>query len=68
MTVTNMSRVSNKGEGTTPHNNIKGKGTMMHNNDKVKVQLCIRYTLLVMFYYALTPAYTKDFNSYIICT
>ncbi len=50
-----MLRVSNKGKGTTLHNNIKGKGTMMHNNNKMKVQICIRYTLLVMFYYALTP-------------
>ncbi len=65
-TVTNMLRVRNKGKGTMLHNNIKGKGTMMHNNIKVKVQICIKYTLLVMFYYALTPTYTKDFNSYVI--
>ncbi len=61
-----MSRMSNKGKGTMLHNIIKGKGTMMHNNNKVKVQICIRYTLLVMFYYALTPTYIKDFSSYLI--
>ncbi len=55
-------------EGTTLHNNIKGKGTKLQNNNKVKVQRCIRYTLLVMFYYALTPTYTKYFNSYVIPT
>ncbi len=66
--MTNMSRVSNKRKGTMLHNNIEGKGTMMHNNNKVKVQICIRFTLLVMFYYALTPTYTKDFNSYLIPT
>ncbi len=50
------------------HNNVKGKGTTLHNNNNVKVQRCIRYTLLVMFYYALTPTCTKYYNSYVIPT
>ncbi len=64
-TVTNMLRVSNKRKGTMLHNNIKGKGTALHNNNKVKGQRFIRYTLRVMFYYALTPTYI---NSYVIPT
>jgi hypothetical protein len=55
-------------EGDNAAYQHQGEGITLHNNKKVKVQRCIRYTLLVMFYYALRPTYTKYFNSLVIPT